>query len=369
MDNTGTAIHTGRLLRQPVVYVRRFIADVLTKANAKQIDLIGHSAGGGLARGYLLDSVQAQKVAHYIHIGSRKWSTAYTWFPNSKCLNIYSASDYVAGKGAGDVSGAANIDLKDKDHYEVATSKETFGAIYTFISTGSKPVLRNMQSKVSQVLGTAVGLGTNEPLINARVEVYAINSNTGIRKYSRPLPGHSFVTDAAGNWGSFMADSSLQYEIALIPADSSSRRVSYYFERFTTFNITIRLRGFPNGGMMGAMLGNLPKNEDGSALVVYSSSKAMITGRDSVTVNGLSITSPQLTPAARTVISAFIYDDGDTVSSGKPLKQFSNGPFIGGTDIYLPIKKKKGHTLYYNGRKLIVPAASSKEKILLAVFN
>jgi hypothetical protein len=161
----------------------------------------------------------------------------------------------------------------------------------------------------------------------------------------------------------------LHYEIALTPADSNSRHISYYFERFNTFNITIRLRGFPTEGMMGAMLAGLPGNEQQSALVVYSSSKAMIAGRDSVTVNGLPLTTTELAPAVKTIISTFVFDDGDKTSSGKPLKQYSAAPFINGADIYLPAKKKKGHDIYYNGRQLTVPASPSAEKILLAVFN
>jgi triacylglycerol lipase len=163
--------------------LRVFVEDVLEKTNARQVDLIGHSAGGGLARGFLSDSLNTKNIAHYIHIGSRKWFTAYSWFPNAKCLNIYSAADYIAGKSGGDIAGAVNRDLKDKDHYEVATSKETFDAIYAFITNGAKPFLSDLRSNVSQVSGTAVGLGTNEPLVNARVEIYEVNSKTRQRAF------------------------------------------------------------------------------------------------------------------------------------------------------------------------------------------
>jgi pimeloyl-ACP methyl ester carboxylesterase len=48
----------------------KFIDSVLALTGAKQADLIGHSAGGGIGYAYLSDSIRATKIAHYIHIGS-----------------------------------------------------------------------------------------------------------------------------------------------------------------------------------------------------------------------------------------------------------------------------------------------------------
>ncbi|MBK8141123.1 MAG: hypothetical protein IPK57_08925 [Chitinophagaceae bacterium] len=64
------------------------------------------------------------------------------------------------------------------------------------------------------------------------------------------------------------------------------------------------LRGFPQGNMIGMMLGSLPAKDDQSAIVVYSANKAMIAGRDNVTVNGTPISSLVLTPASKTIISS-----------------------------------------------------------------
>ncbi len=343
-----------------------FIDTVLKRTKSQQVDLVGHSAGGGLGRSYLQDSIHAMKVAHYVHLGSRKWTKEYSWFPNSRCLNIYSKADMVAGSGGGEVPGAVSIDLKDKDHYEAATSMETFLAMYKFFNSGKEPVLKNVRGHLSHINGKAVLLGSNEPMAGAIIEIFPLKKN-GRRKNEKAT--HQFTADAEGNWGSFLADTALQYEIAVTPAETNGRKLSYYFEKFQIFNQHVYLRGFPEGNMISRMLGNIPAKDDQSVVVIFSATKAMIAGRDSVTVNGTPVSSFALTPASKTIISSFIFDDGDGKTSGSGLKQFSTAPFIGGVDVSLPVNNKKGNTIYYNGRKLVLPAAPSKERILLAVFN
>jgi hypothetical protein len=120
---------------------------------------------------------------------------------------------------------------------------------------------------------------------------------------------------------------------------------------------------------MSALLGKIPEEKDQSVLVIYSAAGAMIGGRDSVTVNGLAVCSPTLTPASRTVITSFVFDDGDRIGSGNVLKQYASAPFIGGADLWLPAKPKNAISIYFNGKTLHVPALPSSDRILLAVFK
>lgn len=344
-----------------------FIEGVLKKTGSGQIDLVGHSAGGGLGRGYLIDSAHAVCIAHYIHLGSRKWFTEYSWFPNKKCLNIYSAGDKVAGSMGGAVEGAVNLDLVNKDHYEVATSLETFDAILRFVNEAEdKPDTIANPVEPVQISGKAVYLGDNLPMSGAQVNIYRVDGNG--RRYTREA-GARFKAGGDGRWGPFTAAAKTSYEIELVPANSGERVISYFFEPFTETDRYVYLRGFPKSNMISKMLGNLPVKEEQSALVIYSSTKAMIAGRDSVTVNGITVSSPALTPASKTVISSFIFDDGDGLSSGNLLKQFAVAPFIGGVDIHLPAGQNRVHTIYYNNRWLYLPAVPSSERVLLAVFR
>lgn len=372
------------------------IDSVRRKTGAPRVDLVGHSAGGGLARSLLKDSVQAQKVGRYIHIGSRKWTTSFSWFTNEKCMNIFSSGDRVAGNGAGPVEGASNIALTEEDHYQVATSNKALASMLDFLSpkaesegidrgnagshtiksnntraNNTKPAnvkaVKTKKTAMVEIAGRAVLLGDNMPMREASISIYRIDKKTGARETT--VDPIRLSTVSSGHWGPAMVRSGQPYEIELVPAKPATKKISYFFTSFTYDDPLVYLRGFPEGTRMSALLGKIPESEEQSALVLYSAAAAMIGGRDSVTVNDFTICSFELTPASRTVITSFIFDDGDGISSGKVLKQYSSAPFIGGVDRLLPAGEGQVHRIYFNGQRLAIPGVPSSDRILLAVLK
>lgn len=345
----------------------QLIDRILTTTGAKKVDLVGHSAGGGLARNFLKDSQQASKVAHYVHIGSRKWTGSYDWFPNDRCLTIFSSGDKVAGNSAGPTEGASNLALTEEDHYQVATGETSLKAMLQFFNRDKKDFIPIGNGRKVSIAGKAVLLGDNQPMLGAQINIYPLKKNNGARKMVGAITGLT-VADA-GAWGPVIVKPGNPYEVELIPADSSKRKISYFFPAFSHSDPLVYLRGIPEGNRMMAMLGTLPEKVNQSILVVYSATGAMIGGRDSVTVNGSPVCSPALTPASKTVISSFIFDDGDSSSSGNVLRQFNSLPFIGGVDLLLPAGKGKTIDIYWNGKQMKIPAKSSKERIMLVVLR
>jgi len=344
------------------------IDQVRATTGAAQVDMIGHSAGGGLARKILADSLQAQKIRRYIHTGSSKWTSEYTWFRNERCLNIFSLGDRVAVNTAGIIEGATNITLAVEDHYEVATAPSALNAMYTFLNPVDKggtplnPIVKN-----AAIAGKAVLLGDNSPMRGAIVRIYVLNKNNGKRIRSDKSIRLKVAED--GSWGPISIDTGQPIEMELTPEDSTKRKISYFFQSFDFDDPLVYLRGIPESPRMNALLGKIPQKEDQSVLVLYAAKAAMVGGRDSVTVNNIPLCSPPLTPAARTIITSFVFDDGDGVSSQQLLKQYAFTPFIGGVDVWLPAGEKQVHRLYYNGKKMNLPGAPSSERILLAVLK
>ena len=207
-------------------------------------------------------------------------------------------------------------------------------------------------------------LGDNQPMNGSTINIYIINKKTGARKSA----AISIQTNEIGQWGPIQVQKETAYEFELLPADTSQRVISYFFPNFMHADPLVYLRGFPKGNMISAMLGQIPKKDNQSALVVYSCKQAMVNGRDSVSVNGISLCTPLLTPASKTAITSFIYEDGDNISSGQSIKQFNTTPFIAGIDLNLQTGNDKVHQLYFNGTTITIPAKPSSERILLVVF-
>ncbi|MBL7729047.1 MAG: hypothetical protein JNM68_15230, partial [Dinghuibacter sp.] len=281
----------------------------------------------------------------------------------------FSHADMVV-KGGDTISGAENIAFTDKDHYEVATCEETFVAMYRFFNNrapADAPENKRPTGKktVFPLSGKALTLGENKPLANARVQVYEVEQRSG--KRTNKKNNAVFITGNKGDWGPFYCTPGIYYEFELVPADSS-RTISYYMLPFEGPDHLVYLRGLPQKGMVAGMLNQLPNKPDQALVVIFSGKKALIHGRDTMAMNNIPLSSAAYNPASKTIISTFLFDDGDAQTSGKKIASLSMAPFIGGIDVYLPAGKNITHKVMVNGKTITLPGEPSAKKIMIAVF-
>lgn len=342
-----------------------FITKVLAKTGASSVNLVGHSAGGGVGYGYLNNPERALNVANYVHIGSSKQTKPAGINGQINTLNIYSLGDKVVKSG--DIPGALNVQQKESDHYEVATSEASFWSMFHFFN----PTITNQQKvkikKQPIIAGKACLMGENTPLVNASVEVYPIQLNKGIRMDSKPIV--EFKTDEQGNWGPFKAQAAVAYEFVLKPA-SGQRTVHYFHEPFTSDDPLVYLRALPKSGMTALLLNTLPATDQQTVLAIFSSNRAVIAGRDSLTIDGLNLSSSAISPASKTAIANFIFENGDGNSTGNLIPSFKAVPFMNGIDFLLDPNDSKPIHIFYNGKNYYLPKRkSASEGIMVLVLK
>ena len=129
------------------------------------------------------------------------------------------------------------------------------------------------------------------------------------------------------------------------------------------------IRALPATGMAAAMLKGIPNDDTQTALIIFTANQAVISGRDTLAIDSIPLSLPALTPAGKTAIASFVFDDGDGISSRKPLKSFASTPFLSGVDIFIPADDTKTMRIYFNGRSMVVPRRKSSEGLMVVVFN
>ena len=253
-----------------MAFLKAEVAKVLAQTGARQVVLVGNSRGGYAIRNYIQNGGGDKTVSHAILGGTPNqgvWALpgfregsefsgtgAFLKALNSpknavgdvvtgpvKWLTIRSDNndkfaqpegEWIGSKGKPtgvgfdnpELKGAQNLVITRLDHRETSYSPAAFEATYRFI-TGRSPQTLKIQPENSLVLdGMVTGMGVrsesrdsgnfsnNLPIPGARVEVYAVHYDTGLR-VGEPVYSRSLGLD--GRWGPFNARPGVPYEFVV----------------------------------------------------------------------------------------------------------------------------------------------------------
>lgn len=355
-----------------------FIDAALVGSSAAQVDLVGHSAGGGLGYRYLAEPARAAKVANYVHVGSSSAPLDNTGVAPGPAgpadapvptLNLYSDGDTVVASA--EIPGAVNVMLAGQDHYQVATSAEAFAAMYAHLHGGAAPATTEVTADSAVILaGKALTLGENTPVAGWTVDVWEVEAATGGRVGGAPAA--TFTVAADGAWGPFEAAAGTPYELHLVGLEAGDTAVHYYVGGATASNRLVYLRALPGpGSLVGALLGGLPRDDRHAVVIAFSSSRAVIHGRDTLSVDGRELATAELATAERTAIAFFAFDEDVDQASGGEAGLFAGllDVFLAAVDAYLPADAARTVPVVYNGVTLNVRSwPSASDGVVVAIL-
>lgn len=345
----------------------QFIDNVLAETGATHVRLMGHSAGGGVCYTYLSDAARAAKVDGYVHIGSGTQPGPAGPGGSEATLNLWSPDDAVAS--GGDIPGATNAQIPGKDHYQIATSKESFAAVWQFFHNSPPATLDiTPQGPLVCIAGKVLFFGENTPLDGAKVEVWELNPATGERVGGSP--DFTFTTNAAGKWGPENVKANTTFEFVATPPNASQRVIHYFREGITHLNSLVYLRTIPPPpSLAGLLLAGLP-NENGQAVLnIFSASQSVLNGRDTLWAAGSVLSTPEYASPTKTAITYFLYDDGDGVTELTPVGAFAGFTFLNGVDMFFPTTPPGSIPLVMNSRSLNVRNIPSSAGVVVGVFD
>ena len=307
----------------------QLINATLERFDVDKVYLVGHSRGTFVSSSYLGDPARAAKVAKYVSLDGSPCPTVVP------CRTITQATN------------------PGQSHVEVATSKETFAALYAFL-VGTAPQVVDIvaQQAPVELSGRAVNFPANTGREGAHLDVWEIDPATGARIAATPHA--SFDLGADGAFGPFTVDQGAHYEWVL-SAPGSNVQHHLYLQPYPRSSQLVRLLSSPPDGPTRA---NTNVGPGHSAIIAmrmrewYGTDDGDLAGDQSdvleISTHGPGIDQAPVNAVASRMgngtIGLHFHDDAATPrqSTLAALPYFSTQPFQNGADVYMPASAAAG---------------------------
>ncbi|MBB5802688.1 pimeloyl-ACP methyl ester carboxylesterase [Saccharothrix ecbatanensis] len=301
-----------------------FIAGVRARTGASTVDVVAHSRGTTVMHAYLASPERAASVRRYVNVDGRSSAALPGGVPTLALWGSLQPN--------GSIGGATNVYLTTLGHTETTTSADGFAHMHRFLR--GRPALTTWVVPEPPGQVEIAGRVTFFPQ-NAGVEgvlrVWEVDASTGAR---RGEPRHSVRTGVDGSFGPLPVNGRKHYELVLQREGQQANH--FYFEPFERSDRFVRLQVSRPGGIAD----NVDRCPGHSALTVVRNREWWSDQPDSdrLTFDGVNVMEQAVSPRARQVIAAFVFDDDcDRASTpGVALPPFATLPFLTAVDAYLP---------------------------------
>jgi pimeloyl-ACP methyl ester carboxylesterase len=298
------------------------------RSGRPKVDVLGHSLGTSLMQEYLATPARAARVGHYVNLDGRTAAAPPGGVPT---LAVWAG----VGTPGRTIARATNVTIPNQTHVQVATSAETFAAVYRFLR-GRRPMTTRVvpkRGKFVSVGGRAVLFPQNAGATDATLNIWKVRPATG-RQVGTAVATKQLTGNGA--WGPVKLERGAHYEFAISRGRGATHHL--YLEPFRRNDHLVRLlTSEPNTG-----LDALTTRGEGHSVVIVTRNKELWGDQgaqnDVLAINGTNVINSATSPQSKRTIGLFVFDAGPDGQSNlsAPLPAFFSLPFISGVDLAIP---------------------------------